>query len=87
MENLKELRVILDNAPDGACGYCSNEEYWKFENNVAFVFEHHSQFQGWFKDDLMYIKNIRSISDIKRIVELMEQVEQICNEEDEGVEM
>lgn len=83
METLKELKGILDNAPISATHYDSDNFYVKFECNELYYF-----FGGkWRVLHFDTLELMRSLSDIKRIIELMEQVEQICNEEDDGVEM
>lgn len=83
METLKELKDILDNAPISATHYGSDNCYVKFEHTEFYYF-----FDGkWRVLHFDTLELMRSLSDINRIVELMEQVEQICNEEDEGVEM
>jgi hypothetical protein len=59
---------ILDNAPDGATHVDSESDYYKINENVTEVMLNSLWFNA--EDALMLPDDIRSLSDIKRIVEL-----------------
>ena len=96
METLEELKAAFENAHVSA-------NYYAVSGKSKFYFEDVPDIDGcgmWLvgeggeliETDLDSVciygfDELRSMKDIKRIIELMEQVEQICNEEDEGVEM
>lgn len=67
-ETLEELKAIVDNAPDGATHIDDIKTYWKVISEFDYFFHNGSQ---W--DDSEPLENgTRSLSDIKRIIELME---------------
>ena len=68
MESLQELKAIVDNAPDGATHIDDIKTYWKVISEFDYFFHNDSQ---W--DNSEPLENgTRSLSDIKRIIELME---------------
>lgn len=86
METLEQLKAIRDNAPDGATHADAERCYVRFSqiNRGRYVFVCTCDYIGWVGANSALLS--RSLSDINRIIELMEQIETICNEEDEGVE-
>lgn len=69
METLDELKAIRDNAPEGAILY--DGEYFKFEGDDYHRWASICDIQDWYVD-LEPSCDIRSLSDIERIIELME---------------
>lgn len=64
-ESLEELKVIIDNAPGGKTHVCVENDYYEYWNDgdcdcLAI------------SGDGVYLSDMRSLSDIKRIIELME---------------
>lgn len=75
MESLAELKSIIDNAPDSATHIDNNGIYLKYDlNKVLSIF--HVNYKRWQVASPM-INPWRSLSDIKRIVELMEVIESL----------
>ncbi len=70
METLKELKAIRDNEPEGATHIDVDDDYVKFIDDEMY---HYSFVRGcgWSSD---YVSpcELRSLSDINRIIELME---------------
>tara|TARA_R110001592_G_C13193009_1_gene753737 strand:- start:37958 stop:38233 length:276 start_codon:yes stop_codon:yes gene_type:complete len=72
-ESLEELKAIIDNAPEGATHLDDINTYWKVISEFDYYFHNGSQ---W--DDSEPLENgTRSLSDIERIIELIEQVESL----------
>ena len=72
-ESLEELKAIIDNAPKGATHLDDINTYWKVISEFDYYFHNGNQ---W--DDSEPLENgIRSLSDIKRIIELMEILEDV----------
>jgi len=72
-ETLEDLKAIVDNAPDGATHYSSIEGvYYKFECECWMWGPYGSVLFHFVQGDDFVCENIRSLSDIKRIIELME---------------
>lgn len=78
MESLEELKAIIDNAPEGASHIAKSagqSRYLKHNKRRDFIYYDGKTFcafptgSGYLKT----CKSIRSISDIKRIIELMER--------------
>lgn len=69
METLEQLKEIVKNAPDGATLY--DGEYFKFENDEYCRWSSICDIQDWYTD-LEPSCEVRSLSDIKLIIELME---------------
>lgn len=69
-ESLEELKVIIDNAPEGATHYDEDDDYVKFIDDEMY---HYSFVQGYgWSSDYVSPCELRSLSDIERIIELME---------------
>jgi hypothetical protein len=69
METLEQLKTIRDNAPDGATHIYDVDTYWKVVSELDYYF-----YNGSHWDVSEPLKNAtRSLSDIERIIELMEQ--------------
>lgn len=71
METLEELKAIIDNAPEGAQFF--DGRYFKFDGDYIQICINKDR--EWFYIDANEIRLPRSLSDIKRIIELMEIVE------------
>lgn len=76
-ETLEELKAIRDNAPESATLY--DGEYFKFENDEYHRWSMIFDIQDW-NIDLEPSCEVRSLSDIERIIELMEKVESLEEE-------
>lgn len=78
-ETLEELKAIVDNAPDGSVSIFKNTY---LDGNGRFYSD-----GAWFGvNGYIEIKHpTRSLSDIERIIELMEQVESLEEELQEGL--
>jgi len=74
METLEELKSIIAGAPEGATLY--DGEYFKFENDEYHRWSMVFDIQGW-NIDLDPSCEVRSLSDIGLIIELMEQLNKI----------
>lgn len=66
METLEQLKEVIKNAPDGATHYDEDGDYIKFGINYPYWYDGST----WF--ELESCGSVRSLSDIKLIVELME---------------
>lgn len=71
-ETLEELKAIIENAPEGATHY-SEDGYWLIKSDGTC----YCHFFNWCEESV-HGDNIRSLSDIKRIIELMELVGDIA---------
>lgn len=72
-ETLDELKAILDNAPDGATHYSNCESaYYKFKCECWMFCCRGKTLFEFVQDDDYVCDELRSLSDIKRIIELME---------------
>lgn len=76
METLKELKAIRDNAPEGANQVEMHSSgnincYIKYTEKGVFVW-HEKEWFNAIKKELGHCWLIRSLSDINRIIELME---------------
>lgn len=76
MENLNQLKSIVDNAPDGATHYADNGSqsvYLKHNIRREFVYFNGKTFNAFSSKSkyLLGCKLIRSLSDINRIIELI----------------
>lgn len=82
-ETLEELKAIFENAPDDGMA----DEFFIYQGEVNYIDNHENghQFKIWCEDEQQwvfselvdgwqYIRGRRSLSDIKRTIELMEQV-------------
>ena len=81
-ESLEELKAIIDNAPEGATHICFDGDYYRCNNDLR----NGKQWDFWDSSQIgrvdrwdwvgdMYLVDIvdmRSLSDIKRIIELMD---------------
>lgn len=65
---LKELKQILENAPEGAEYLDEDGDYIKQNEQGAFYY-----INGWVSYGVSASNDLRSLSDIKTIVELMEE--------------
>lgn len=83
-ESLEDLKAIIDNAPNGA------DEFFMHQGSVNYICNHDNghEFEIWCKgegkwvsaeliDDWQYIRGRRSLSDIKRFVKLMDDLDSI----------
>lgn len=82
METLEQLKEIVKNAPEGAT-YHSNSErvYYKFESECWMWQSEGTGVFHFVQDDEYVCDDIRSLSDIKLIIELMEgkkSLESVC---------
>ena len=68
METLEELKAIVDNAPDGATHIDDDGDYAKYGGMYDYFYS--KGLREWISTDTVSID--RSLSDIKRIIELME---------------
>tara|TARA_R110002073_G_scaffold133936_4_gene281479 strand:- start:23563 stop:23847 length:285 start_codon:yes stop_codon:yes gene_type:complete len=73
-ESLKELKGIIDNAPEGATHFGIDFIYYKYEkaDSVAVWREYIKIKSTFVLNQCICMMNLRSLSDIKRIIELME---------------
>lgn len=77
-KNLKELKAILRNAPDGSTHHCHRNFYWLLSKNCddstgsSFLF--YSSAHEKFLKERVTDENIRSLSDIKKQVILLERI-------------
>ena len=69
METLEELKAIRDRKPEGATLY--DGEYFKFENDEYHRWSSIFDIKDWYID-LEPSCEVRSLSDIERIIDLME---------------
>lgn len=69
METLEELKAIRDNAPEDATHFDEDGDYIKISGNYLYCYNGIT----WFEID--FCGSLRSLSDINRIIELMEAVE------------
>ena len=80
-ESLEELKAIVDNAPDDGMA----DEFFMYQGTTNYIDNHENghQFKIWCEDEKTWvfselvdgwqcIRGRRSLSDIKRIIELME---------------
>lgn len=71
-ESLEDLKAIVDNAPDGTA-QIYNGEYWKQTGDLTFyVWSNVTGIYKWVPDAPKDLHSLRSLSDIKQIIELME---------------
>ena len=70
-ESLEDLKAIIYNAPEGATLY--DGEYFKFECDDYHRWVSICDIHDWYVD-IEPSCDVRSLSDIERIIELMEQV-------------
>lgn len=68
METLEQLKEIVKNAPEGATHYDEDGDYIKFGINYPYWYDGST----WF--ELESCGSVRSLSDIKLIIELMEEI-------------
>lgn len=73
-ESLEDLKAIIGNEPEGATLY--DGEYFKFECDDYHRWASICDIQDWYVD-IEPSCDVRSLSDIKQIVELREQVESL----------
>lgn len=74
METLEELKAIVENAPERATHVGEDSKYLKFRKNNDW-FEYSNSFSGHSVIYTQNLDNARSLSDIERIIELMEKLE------------
>ena len=82
-ETLEELKAIDRNQPKDGTAQIYGGEYWKQTKNLVFYVW--SNVTGEYKlvpDAPKDLYNLRSLSDIKRIIELMELIKDINENED-----
>jgi len=72
-ETLEELKAIVDNAPDGATHIDDDGDYAKYGGMYDYFYS--KGLREWISTDTVSID--RSLSDIKRIIELTELLEDI----------
>ncbi|PHQ89859.1 MAG: hypothetical protein COB48_13085 [Pseudoalteromonas sp.] len=84
-ETLEELKAIIENAPEGATHLDDDGDYVKFIDDEMY---HYSFVRGYgWSSDYVSPCELRSLSDIKRIIELMEATQgllQIFSGVDDG---
>ena len=75
--NINELKEILENAPEGFTHIDEDKDYWRI--NDQFMFECSDKSMHFDIDDLKssLLRDFRLLSDIKTIVELHEQLEEV----------
>jgi hypothetical protein len=91
MESLEKLKAIVENAPDGAT------EFFTYHGAVNYIDNHENghQFKIWDEpecrwvfselvDGWQYIRGRRSLSDIKRIIELTECLQSVKQTTEDG---
>ena len=69
-ETLEELKAIVNNAPDGATNINDDGDYVK--GSIFNEIECYCSHSGWVEIDMCDFNVMRSLSDIKSIIELME---------------
>ena len=70
MQTLEQLKTVSDNAPDGATHIDCDDDYVKFIDDEIY---HYSFVRGYgWSNDYVTPCELRSLSDINRIIELME---------------
>jgi hypothetical protein len=74
METLEELKAIIADKPEGATHIDDIKTYWKVISEFDYYFYNRSQ---WNDSEPLENSFTRSLSDIERIIELMEQVSKI----------
>lgn len=85
-ETLEELKAIDSNQPKDGTAQIYNGEYWKQTKNLTFyVWSNVRGFYEWVPDAPKDLCSLRSMSDIKRIIELTEDKMRLdhlqkCNE-------
>lgn len=73
IESLEELKAIDRNQPKDGTAQIYDGEYWKQTKNLVFyVWSNVTGEYKWVPDAPKDLYNLRSLSDIKRIIELME---------------
>lgn len=73
METLEQLKEIESNQPEDRTAQIYDGEYWKqTENLVFYVWSNVRGFYEWVPDAPKDLYSLRSLSDIERIIELME---------------
>ena len=78
MESISDLKNIIDSAPEGATHYSVSEQaYYKFKCECWMWCDKGKSLFSFMQDDDEVCNYLRSLSDIERIIELMEKVEQI----------
>jgi len=80
-ESLEELKSIIDNAPEGATHLDDINTYWKVNSEFDYYFHDGNQWD--YSEPLE--NGTRSLSDIKRIIELIEDEKRLdhlqkCNQ-------
>lgn len=73
-ESLEELKAIIDNAPDGATHFGIDCVYYQYEkaDTIAIWREYTNLKSTFVLSQCICMMGLRSLSDIKRIIELME---------------
>lgn len=76
IETLEELKSIIDNAPEGATHFGIDCVYYQYEkaDTIAVWREYYKRKSNFVLSQCICMMDLRSLSDIKRIIELMEQV-------------
>lgn len=81
METLEQLKAIVENAPEGAtcieipaCGFTC--DYFKVVD-FEFFFWWNPALEDWVEYDKDDLVEIRSLSDIKLIIEQMEKIKEL----------
>lgn len=73
METLEQLKEIESNQPEDGTAQIYDGEYWKQDGNLVFyVWSNVRGSYEWVPDAPKDLYNLRSLSDIKLIIELME---------------
>lgn len=76
METLEELKAIIASKPEGATHYSVSEQaYYKFKCECWMWCDKGKSLFSFIQDDDEVCNELRSLSDIERIIELMEIVE------------
>ncbi len=85
-ETLDELKAIIYNAPDGATHFGIDFIYYKYEkaDSVAIWREYTQRKSTFVLNQCICMMNLRSLSDIKRIIELMESNSKLQNKSGES---
>lgn len=73
-ETLEELKAIRDDAPDGATHFDDNSVYYMYEkaDSIAVWREYTKRNSTFVLSQCICMFGLRSLSDIERLIELME---------------
>lgn len=82
MESLAELKAIIENAPGKAEYYDGDSDFIAFDGRRFFLWR--KDLNGWQKINKTDLSPMRSLSDIKRIIELMECLQSVKQTAEDG---